>query len=37
MSVETSGEEATRVRPKVSGLAAICPECLSFCDEIIDA
>ena len=37
MSVETSGEEAARVRPKVSGLAAICPECLSFCDEIIDA
>ncbi len=35
MSVETSGKEATRVRPKVSGLAAICSECLWLCDEII--
>jgi hypothetical protein len=35
MSVEASGKEATRVSAKVSGLAAICAECLSFCDEII--
>ena len=35
MSVETSGKEATEVGPDVSGLVAICPECLSFCDEII--
>jgi hypothetical protein len=35
MSVETSGKEATGVRPKISGLAAICSECLSLCDEII--
>lgn len=35
MSAEISGEEATGPRPKVSGPAAICRECLSLCDEII--